>query len=200
MGHRDGWTRLAGASAPEHTMAASRQGVGHCLFGRFRFPARSELADPFHQVVPQADAKPMRLPCGQFSTCLVLIEPLFGGVCRLANVQGRQRAGCRDAIAGQLDDVDGVGLRRSLAGRSLDASLRHFAGVYFTAASPRLTSSQRKHRSGVFASCANHSATVQPAAEATAPGVNGRAALRLDVRETNHRVFAFDPCDRPFDR
>jgi len=59
-------------------MAASRQGVGHCLFGRFRFPARSELADPFHQVVPQADAKPMRLPCGQFSTCLVLIEPLFG--------------------------------------------------------------------------------------------------------------------------
>ena len=70
-------------------MAAARQGVGHCLFGRFRFPASSELPDPFHQVVPQPHAKPIWLPCGQFSTRLVLFEPLFGGVCRLADVQGR---------------------------------------------------------------------------------------------------------------
>ena len=40
------------ASAPEHAMAASRQGLSHCLLGRFRVTAGGEGTDAFHQVVP----------------------------------------------------------------------------------------------------------------------------------------------------
>lgn len=87
-------------------MAAPLQGGGHRHLCCFCFFAGPERPDPFHQVVAQPDAEGVRFCCREHAASLVLLEALFGRMCRLPDVQRSKGTRFPQTLSVELDDVD----------------------------------------------------------------------------------------------
>jgi hypothetical protein len=105
-------------------MASLLQRAGDCHLSGFCFLTGPERTNPLHQVVAQPNTEAMRFSCRERATGLVLLEPFFRRVRRLAHIKRGKGARASDASAVELYDVNRIDDRFRSPARTL-LRLRH---------------------------------------------------------------------------